>query len=200
MHLSAERFRVSAGYEAVHLPFKGGAEALTEVIAGRVDYYFCPIATAMPHIKAGRLLGLAVSSPKRAVVAARRADHARSRLSGFRLHVLDRHLRAGQDRRRRSCAKFGDEMQMALDGARGQEKLATLGVEAMPLTAAQFDALVKQEIVTYAEFAQGGLKGELMRMSFRARERRSRPGMMALRIARARSWCRSRRTPWPADC
>ena len=39
VHLSAERFRVSAGYEAVHIPFKGGSEALTEVIAGRVDYY-----------------------------------------------------------------------------------------------------------------------------------------------------------------
>ena len=66
VHLSAERFRVSAGYEAVHIPFKGGPEALTEVIAGRVDYYFCPIATALPHIKDGRLLALAVSSPTRA--------------------------------------------------------------------------------------------------------------------------------------
>src|SRR5207244_13037046 len=66
VHLSAERFRISAGYEAVHIPFKGGSEALTEVIAGRVEYYFCPIATALPHIRDGRLLGLAVSSPQRA--------------------------------------------------------------------------------------------------------------------------------------
>ncbi len=44
VYLSAERFRVSAGYDAVHIPFKGGPEALTEIIAGRVDYYFCPIA------------------------------------------------------------------------------------------------------------------------------------------------------------
>ena len=55
-----------AGFESVNIPFKGGAEALSEIIAGRVDFYFCPIATSMPHIKAGRLLGLAVSSPKRA--------------------------------------------------------------------------------------------------------------------------------------
>ena len=66
VHLSAERFRIAAGYEAVHIPFKGGAEALTEVIAGRVEYYFCPIATALPHIRDGRLLALAVSSPQRA--------------------------------------------------------------------------------------------------------------------------------------
>ena len=48
------------------VPFKGGAEGITEVMAGRVDFYFCPIATAMPHVKEGRLLGLAVSSPARA--------------------------------------------------------------------------------------------------------------------------------------
>ena len=66
VQMSAERFRISAGYDLVHVPFKGGAEALTEIIAGRVDYYFCPIATAMPHIKDGRLTGLAISSPLRA--------------------------------------------------------------------------------------------------------------------------------------
>ena len=94
VHLSAERFRLSAGYEAVHIPFKGGAEALTEVIAGRVDYYFCPIATALPHIRDGRLLGLAVSSPTRASTMPDADDHARGRLPGFGLHVLDRCVHA----------------------------------------------------------------------------------------------------------
>src|SRR4029079_800553 len=41
--LNAERFRVGAGIDAVHVPFKGTPEALTEVMAGRVDYYFCPV-------------------------------------------------------------------------------------------------------------------------------------------------------------
>ncbi len=98
VHLSAERFRVSAGYEAVHIPFKGGSEALTEVIAGRVDYYFCPIATALPHIRDGRLLALAVSSPMRAASLPDVPTTLEFRLSGFRLYVLDRHLRAGGHR------------------------------------------------------------------------------------------------------
>ena len=98
VHLSAERFRVSAGYEAVHIPFKGGSEALTEVIAGRVDYYFCPIATALPHIRDGRLLALAVSSPMRAASLPDVPTTLEVRLSGFRLYVLDRHLRAGGHR------------------------------------------------------------------------------------------------------
>src|SRR5262249_54612856 len=45
-HLSAERFRMAAGFEAVHIPFRGGAEAITEVLAGRADFYFCPLGTA----------------------------------------------------------------------------------------------------------------------------------------------------------
>ena len=65
-HLAAERFIASAGIKAVHIPHRGGAEALNDVIAGRVDFYFCPIGTAVPQISAGRVLALAVSSPNRA--------------------------------------------------------------------------------------------------------------------------------------
>ena len=67
-HLSAERFRMAAGFEAVHIPFRGGAEAITEVLAGRADFYFCPLGTALPQVREGKLLALAVSSPKRAAL------------------------------------------------------------------------------------------------------------------------------------
>ncbi len=64
-HLGAERFRMAAGYDAVHVPYKGSAEALTDVMTSRVDYYFSPIGLALPQIKAGRLQALAVVSSKR---------------------------------------------------------------------------------------------------------------------------------------
>jgi tripartite-type tricarboxylate transporter receptor subunit TctC len=64
-HLGAERLRQSAGFEAVHIPTKGTGEALTEVMAGRVDFYFSPIGFAVPHIKTGKLQALAVSSSRR---------------------------------------------------------------------------------------------------------------------------------------
>ncbi len=47
-HLNAERFRLGAGIEVVNVPFKGTPEALTEVITGRVDYYFCPVNAVLP--------------------------------------------------------------------------------------------------------------------------------------------------------
>jgi tripartite-type tricarboxylate transporter receptor subunit TctC len=63
--LNAERFRLGAGFEATHIPFKGTPEALTEILTGRVDYYFCPVISVLQFIKEGRLLALAVGSTKR---------------------------------------------------------------------------------------------------------------------------------------
>src|SRR5262249_49203758 len=65
-HMSAERFRLSAGFEAIHVPYKGGPEALTDPLGGRIDFYYCPISTAIPLIKDGRLVALATSTPDRA--------------------------------------------------------------------------------------------------------------------------------------
>ena len=57
-----ERFRLAAGFTGQLVPFKGAPEALTEVMAGRVDMYFCPITPALPLIQDGKLLALAVSA------------------------------------------------------------------------------------------------------------------------------------------
>ena len=65
-HFSAERFRRSAGVEAVHVPFKGGAEAMTEVIAGRIDFFFGPVGLVLPNVQEGKLIALAVNGAKRA--------------------------------------------------------------------------------------------------------------------------------------
>jgi tripartite-type tricarboxylate transporter receptor subunit TctC len=158
VHLSAERFRLSAGYDAVHIPFKGGAEALTEIISGRVDYYFCPIATALPHVKDGKLLALAVSSPQRASAL---PDVPTTLESGF--PDSDYTFWMGVFMPAKTppeiVAKFHAELRKALNAPAVKEKLKTLGVEEMPLTSAEFDAQVKKEIVTYASFAKAaGLK------------------------------------------
>ena len=65
-HLAAEKFNVAAGIKSQHVPFKGPVEALTEVMAGRIDYYFLPLAPALALIKDGKVTALAVSSDKRA--------------------------------------------------------------------------------------------------------------------------------------
>ena len=57
-------------FEVQHIPFRGAAEGLTETLAGRVDFFFVPLAPALSLINDGRLLALAVSTPKRATALA----------------------------------------------------------------------------------------------------------------------------------
>lgn len=67
-HMNAEKFRAAVGIEAVHVPFKGTPEALTDVMAGRLDWFFAPLVSALPLIKDGKLLALAVGTPQRSSV------------------------------------------------------------------------------------------------------------------------------------
>jgi tripartite-type tricarboxylate transporter receptor subunit TctC len=158
VHLSAERFRVAAGYEAVHIPFKGGAEALTEVITGRVDYYFCPIATALPHIQDGKLLALAVSTPTRAslLLDVPTTIEAGYPDSDFTFWVgMFAPARTPKD----IIEKLNREIAAAVATPSVREKFAALGIEAMPMSSNQFDAYVKAQIARDTRFAKAaGLK------------------------------------------
>lgn len=67
-HMNAEQFRVAAGIEAQHVPFRGTPEALTETMAGRIDWFFAPLVSALPLIKDGKLQALAVGTTARSPV------------------------------------------------------------------------------------------------------------------------------------
>ena len=64
-HMSAERFRMSAGINAVQVPYKGSPEALVEVISGRIDWSILPLSTVLSHVKDGRVRALALSAERR---------------------------------------------------------------------------------------------------------------------------------------
>ncbi len=65
IHMAMERLRLSAGFKAEAIPFKGAPEALVEVMTGRVDVYYSPVLAALSFIKEGKVVPLAVSSPTR---------------------------------------------------------------------------------------------------------------------------------------
>jgi tripartite-type tricarboxylate transporter receptor subunit TctC len=65
VHISAEKFRLAAGIDATHVPYRGGSEVITDILGGRIDFYFCPLATALPLIQSGQVRALLVSTPKR---------------------------------------------------------------------------------------------------------------------------------------
>ena len=96
-HMAAERFRVSAGFEALHVPFRGPTDALTAAMTGQVDFYFLPIAPALPLIQDGKLDRARREHGKARLGTAGRADDHRGGPEGLGLRFLDRTVRAGED-------------------------------------------------------------------------------------------------------
>jgi len=158
VYMSAERFRLSAGYKAVDVPFKGGAEGLTEVMAGRVDYYFCPISTALPFIRDGKLIALAVSGKKRSPLL---PDVPTTLEAGYK--DSDYTFWIGVFAPAGTPAAIVSRLNAAIGKAVAapavKAKLDSLGVDTSSATPAQFGAQVKGELATYAAFAKAaGMK------------------------------------------
>ena len=145
-HMNAEKFRVSAGIDAVHIPYKGTPEALTDTMNGRVDYFFAPVdrrpadGARQPGDGAGR------RQRQARLGAARRADHRGGRLSGQRLQFLGRHAGAGRHaNRHRRAAQQGSRGRPCL--ARGQGPAGGARRRCgRPMTAADFDKMIAQEL------------------------------------------------------
>ena len=159
-HLSAERFQSSAGVQAVHIPFKGGAEAMTEVIAGRVDFFFGPVALVLPQIRDGRLTALAVNTDARSAAL---PNVPTTREAGFRdaEYPIWFGLFAPAGTPREIVERLNRETQNALQAPRVREKLTGLGVDSMPMSPDQFAAYVEREVALNAALArQAGLKAE----------------------------------------
>jgi tripartite-type tricarboxylate transporter receptor subunit TctC len=85
-HLAAELFRQRAGLEMVHVPYKGGGPALIDVMAGQVPLYFGNMASALPHVKNGRLKALAITAAKRSPAAPELPTVAESGMPGYQVY------------------------------------------------------------------------------------------------------------------
>jgi len=157
-HISAERFRLSAGFEATHIPYKGGPEALTDVLGGRIDFYYCPLSTAIPLVRDGRLLALAVSTPTRAAAL---PDVPTSIEAGY--PDSDYTIWYGAFMPAKTppeiVARFHAAAARVLQTPKMQEKLAQLAVDPMPMTSAEFNKQVVDEIAANAQLVKAaGIK------------------------------------------
>lgn len=83
LHLSGEMLKVAAKIEVIHVPYKGAAEPVGETVAGRIHYMFAPPGVALPHIKQGRLIALAVGSGQRSAALPDVPTVAESGVPGF---------------------------------------------------------------------------------------------------------------------
>ena len=157
-HMNAEKFRVSAGFDAVHVPFKGTPEALSEVMAGRLDFFFAPIVSALQLVKEGKVVALAVGTTKRAALLPDLPTTTELGYPGsdFTFWVgLFAPAKTPAD----AVARVNREITAALQLPQVRERYAVLGAEPMSMKPDEFDAYVKGEIEQNGRIARAaGIK------------------------------------------
>lgn len=158
VHISSEKFRLAADVAATHIPYRGGSEVITDILGGRIDFYFCPLATALPLIREGRVRALVVSTARRAAdlpdvpsVADAGLKDADSAI-WFGVLVPSKTPHEIVDKLHAAGAKVLADPAM-------QESLKKLGVEPMPMTPGEMDELVKREVAANLELIKAaGIK------------------------------------------
>ena len=151
-HFASEVFRLAAGFQAVHVPSRGAPDAITEVLAGRVDFFFSPLIVALPFLKDGRLQALAVSGSRRAAAL---PDVPTTAEAGF--SNSEYNFWVGMFAPSKTPAPILDKLYRetlkALQNPAVQERLAKLGVDPMILSASAFATLVQAEVAINTKIA-----------------------------------------------
>lgn len=159
-HLGPELFKLAAGINLVHVPYKGTGQALTDVISGQVQMMMSSALPAIPHLKAGRLRGLAVTSAKRASVAPDLPTMAEAGLPGF--ETTSWHGMLVPTKTPKSISgRVHAELVKALTQADVKEKFAGLGMDVVANRPEEFTAYIRSESEKWAKVIKTiGLKPE----------------------------------------
>ena len=153
LHMTGELFKYTTKVNIVHVPYKGTAPALTDLMAGQVQMVFSTMPPPLPHVKTGKLRALAVTSLKRAKVAPDVPTIAESGVAGFQVEnwqgivVPSKTPRAIVDRLNGETIKLLAQPAMV-------EVLGTQGLDAAGNAPAQFDALIRSEIDKWKKLVQ----------------------------------------------
>ncbi|MDQ2962359.1 MAG: tripartite tricarboxylate transporter substrate binding protein [Pseudomonadota bacterium] len=157
-HINGEKFKLAAGIDVVHIPYKGTPEALTDTIAGRVTYFFSPISAALPFVRDGKLVALAVSTAKRSSALPNVPTVAEAGLPGFDYSLwVGMFAPAGTPTD--VVDKIARDVRTVAQSSDVKERFAALGAEQMPMTPSEFKQFVDAEIADSAKVVKAaGIK------------------------------------------
>lgn len=144
-HINGEQFKVVTGVNIVHVPYKGTPEALTDTMTSRIHFFFAPLVPALPFIREGRLVALAVSTSTRSPVLADVPTVAEAALPGFDYDQWYGMI-APANTPTPVLEQLSKEVARVLELPDVRKTFQTQGAVARPSTPAQFDAFIRSEI------------------------------------------------------
>lgn len=159
-HMNAEKFRVMAGVEGLHVPFKGSPEAITDVVAGRVDFFFAPLVSVVGMIREGKALPLAVGSARRSSMLPEVPTTVEAGVAGSDFNFWVGFL-APSKTPREIVLRLNQESARAVQTPEVRERFARLGAEPSLMTPAQMDAMLREDFEAYGKLIRAaGIKAD----------------------------------------
>ncbi len=149
-HLAGELFRILAGADIVHVPYKGAGPAMVDVLSGQVQLYFATMPAAMPHVKSGKLAPVAVTSAKRSPALPELPTIAESGVAGYEASTWYG-LLAPAHTPGAAIARLHEGVVQVLADAALREKLADQGLEPVGGSPEEFGAYIKSEIAKWSK-------------------------------------------------
>jgi tripartite-type tricarboxylate transporter receptor subunit TctC len=159
-HLAGESFKIATGVQMQHVPYKGSAPALTDLIGGQVQLIFDSMPSAMPHVKSGKIRALAVTTAKRSPTVPDLPTIAESGVPGFDISTWYG-VWAPAGTPKEIVNKVAAEMAKALQQPAMRERLAALGAEPVGNTPEEFAAYCQSELAKWSKIVrESGAKAD----------------------------------------
>ena len=159
-HLAGESFKIATGVQMQHVPYKGSAPALTDLIGGQVQLIFDSMPSAMPHVKSGKIRALAVTTAKRSPTVPDLPTIAESGVPGFDISTWYG-VWAPAGTPRDIVNKISAEIGKALNQPAVRERLAALGAEPAGNTPEEFAAYCQSELAKWSKIVrESGAKAD----------------------------------------
>ena len=159
-HLAAELFSYMTGLRMVHVTYKGGPQALGDVMTGEIAMYFSGVPVALPHVKSGRVRAMGVTGAQRAAVLPDVPTIAEAGVPGY-AHILWGMLVVPAATPKNVVARLNQEVAKALGAADVRSRYAGMGVEPAPTTPERAAEYLKSETEKYAKVVKAiGLRIE----------------------------------------
>jgi tripartite-type tricarboxylate transporter receptor subunit TctC len=147
-HLAAELFASLAGVKMLHVPYKGGGPAMTDLLGGRVAIFFSTVAVARPHLQAGKIRSLGVTTAKRSLALPNVPTIAEAGLPGYEVSGWYG-IVAPASTPKTAIAAVHAAVQTAIRQPEIKERLLGIGVEAVEMSSAQFGARIDAELAKW---------------------------------------------------